>query len=124
MDVLHTALWVGDLDATTSFYVDVLGLAVSREFVGDDGVRNYFLAGESETELQFKPLADHPEGRSAVDPAGIDHVAVAVDSVDDVVEEIGADRVTGGPTTMEDAGVRIAFVTDPDGYGVELIEQR
>jgi lactoylglutathione lyase len=117
MDVLHTALWVSDLDETRAFYEGTLGLSFTRDLEGDDGVYNYFVAGESDTEIQFKPVDD-----GDVDPGGIDHVAVAVESVDDVLEELDDDRVTDGPMELDELDVRIAFVTDPDGYGVELIE--
>ena len=120
MDVLHTALWVSELDATREFYEGTLGLSFSRDLDGDDGVYNYFVAGESDTEIQFKPVGDRDD--DAVDPGGIDHVAVAVESVDDVLDELDDDRVTDGPTELDELDVRIAFVTDPDGYGVELIE--
>ncbi|GAB3022480.1 VOC family protein [Natronobiforma cellulositropha] len=122
MDVLHTAIWVESVEAMDAFYREGLGLEYSREFVGDDGVTNYFLTGESETELQFKYREDDP---APVDPSGFDHTAIAVADVDTTVERLVEDyggAVTGEPTTIEEMGVRIAFVDDPDGYGVELIE--
>ncbi|MFB6120464.1 MAG: VOC family protein [Halobacteriaceae archaeon] len=117
-DVLHTAVWVSDLDATAAFYEDGLGLAFSREFEGDDGVTNYFVTGESDAEIQFKYAADE----SPDDPAGIDHLAVEVPDTDAKAEELGAEydsEILAGP--MDHGDARIAFVTDPDGYGVELI---
>lgn len=117
-DVLHAAVWVSDLDATTAFYEDALGLDFSRQFEGDDGVTNYFVAGESNAEIQFK----HAEGESPDSPAGIDHIAVEVSDVDEMTETVVDDygsEVLAGPMDHDDA--RIAFVTDPDGYGVELV---
>lgn len=125
MDVLHTAIWIDDVEAMKAFYMEGLGLEYSREFVGDDGVTNYFLTGESATELQFKYDEDE-SGDREVEPSGFDHTAIAVtdidDTVDALVEEYGG-SVDQEPTTMDDMGVRISFVSDPDGYGVELIEQ-
>ena len=124
MDVLHTAIWVDDVEAMTAFYTDGLGLEETRAFVGDDGVTNTFFAGESETEIQFKYSTDDGE-QTEVSPSGFDHTAIAVDRIDETVEtlvdEYGG-TVTQGPTTMDDMNVRIAFVDDPDGYGIELIE--
>jgi lactoylglutathione lyase len=120
MDVLHTAVWVDDLEATREFYLDELGLEFSWEFTGDDGVHNYFVTGESDAEIQFK----HDPDRDVEEPAGIDHLAVEVDDTDAVVERV-ADRgseVVKGPLTMAETNARIAFVTDPDGYVVELIQ--
>lgn len=124
MDILHTAIWAEDVDAMKAFYIEGLGLEYSREFVGDDGVTNYFVTGESDTELQFKYREDDAE-RDAVDPSGFDHTAIAVEdieaTIETLVEEYGG-VLTDGPITMDDAGVKVAFVDDPDGYGIELIE--
>jgi lactoylglutathione lyase len=121
MDVLHTALWVNDLDVTAEFYRDGLGLEHTRDFVGDDGAMNYYMRGESETEIQFK----YDEGGRDVDPAGIDHVAISVDDVDESLERLLEEfdsELVGEPTDIERSDLRIAFATDPSGYVVELIE--
>jgi len=117
-DVLHAAVWVSDLDATREFYEGGLGLDFSRQFEGDDGVTNYFVTGESDAEFQFK----HAPDEAPAEPAGIDHLAVEVPDTDAKVEELVLDygsEVLVGP--MDHGDARIAFVTDPDGYGVELI---
>ena len=123
MDVLHTAVWVADLDVTSGFYEDVLRLEHSRDFVGGDGVTNYFVTGGSDAEIQFKHDAD---ADVETDPGTMDHLAVAVEDVDvttdRAVEEFDS-RIVDGPMDLEDMGVRVAFITDPDGYTVELIEQ-
>ena len=123
MDLLHTAVWVSDLETTAEFYEEVLGLAHSRDFVGNDGVTNYFMAGESDAEIQFK----YDESADVtVDPGTMDHLAAAVEdvdaTVDHAVEEWDSD-VTDGPRTVEDLGVRIAFITDPEGYTIEIIQE-
>jgi lactoylglutathione lyase len=119
MDVVHTALWVSDLDATKRFYEDVLGLSFSRQFDGDDGVVNYFVVGEGSAELQFK--ADPAESRD-ISPDGIAHVALTVDDLEATLAAVAESTgtVTDGPIDHED--VRIAFGEDPDGYGLEFIE--
>ncbi|WP_226007057.1 VOC family protein [Natrinema salinisoli] len=120
MDVLHTAVWVDDIEAQLSFYCDGLGLERTREF-DLDGVTNTYIGGESDAEIQFK----HDDTERNPEPAGIDHLAVGVDDVDGTVDEL-VDRYDGEivdePRTLEDKGVRIAFVADPEGYVVELIE--
>lgn len=121
MDVAHTALWVSDLDATTAFYEDVLGLEYDREFTLD-GVLNYYVGSEEGAELQFKY---DPDGSPEIDPGTLDHLAVTVDDTDAEFERIveAADPpVVTEPTTVEQAGARVAFIEDPDGYVVELVE--
>ena len=123
MDVLHTALWVSDLETTADFYSDVFDLERSQEFVGGDGVTNYFVRGEGDAEIQFK----HDEDADIeVDPGTMDHHAIAVEDVDATVEH-AVDQwdstVVAEPRDVEELGLRIAFVTDPDGYTVEAIQE-
>ncbi len=122
MDVLHSAIWVSDLKKTLSFYVDALGLEKTKEFESGDGTTNVFVAGESDTEIQFK----YDPEREPAKPKGYDHVAIGVDDTDAeverLVEETGC-RVRRGPLTSEEANARVAFIEDPDGYGIELVEE-
>lgn len=122
MDVIHTAIRVSDLEQTKEFYLDHLGLEFSREFVGGDGVTNYFVTGDSETEIQFK----HDSEGGPVDSGDFDHLALEVDDTDAMVEHV-VDETDGslrkGPMNSHDDSHRIAFVEDPDGYGIEFISE-
>lgn len=122
MDVIHSAIWVSDIEETLAFYVDALGLEKTREFEGGDGARNVFVAGSTGTEIQFK----YDPNRRSLEPSGFDHVAVAVDDtdaeLDRLVEKTGC-TVRRGPLTSDGANARVAFIEDPDGYGVELVEE-
>lgn len=122
MDVLHTAIWVSDLETSRSFYCDGVGLELSREFT-TDGVHNYFVTGDSAAEIQFK---HDPEHDVTVDRDGVDHLAVGVDDVEATVDHLASERgseVLTPPTVLETTGSTIAFVTDPDGYTLELIQK-
>ncbi len=77
MSVLHTAIWVNDLETTAAFYADLFGLEHTRDFVGVQGETNYYMKGTSDAEIQFKH-GDPVE----VDPGTFDHIAIAVDDVD------------------------------------------
>ncbi|WP_090384495.1 VOC family protein [Natronobacterium texcoconense] len=122
MDVIHTALWVSDLERTREFYVDALGLTENWSFTADDGVENVYVGGEN-AEFQFKY---DPDGGPKIDPGTMAHVAVGVESTDETFERLSerADPpVHEEPTTMEKIDRRVAFVEDPDGYVVELVER-
>ncbi|MDZ7702505.1 MAG: VOC family protein [Halobacteriales archaeon] len=122
MDVIHTALWVEEIDRTLAFYRDALGLEPTDEFVGGDGSTNVFLAGDDGTELQFKYYADRPN--DPIEPSGFAHVALGVDDTDATVErlvEATGCEVRRGPLDSAGADARVAFVEDPDGYVVELV---
>ena len=121
-DVIHTALWVSDIDETIDFYVEGLGLDRNWSFESD-GIENVYVGG-SDGEFQFKhdPDGDRPTGPGG----GFAHVAVGVESTDDAFERLVERRdppVEEEPMTMDDIGVRVAFVEDPDGYVVELVEE-
>lgn len=124
MNVAHTAIWVSDLEETTEFYEDVLGLEYHWDFTMEDGTGNYYVGADDSGEIQFKYNTNG--NGEAVDPSGIDHLALTVDDVDAtferVVKESGCDVVLE-PTTFEAAGRRAAFVSDPDGYTVEFVQK-
>ena len=122
MDVIHTALWVSDIERTREFYVDALGLRENWSFTGDDGVENVYVGGEH-GELQFKY---DPDADPEIDSGSVDHVAVGVESTDEafdrLLEQVDP-PVREEPTTMDAIDRRVAFVEDPDGYVVELVER-
>jgi len=120
-DVLHTAVRVTDLDAISAFYEDTLGLEKTKEFEAG-GYLNYFVAGGSAAEIQFQYDEEDTE---PVEPSGIGHLAVGVDDLDAAVAACVDEHdseVVNEAQTFEDLGLRAAFVTDPEGYTVELIE--
>ncbi|GGN09208.1 VOC family protein [Halarchaeum nitratireducens] len=118
MDVLHVAVDVTDIETASGFYEDALGLRFTRAFTVE-GTHNYCVGGEGPAEIQFREVDD------PVVPAGINHLSVGVDDLDATVET----AVSGWDATLErepfdiDDETRAAFVTDPEGYTVELIEQ-
>ena len=127
MQLLHTMLRVGDLQRSIDFYTNTIGMDLLRTtdrpdqkytlaFVGfGGGNRN----GEAELELTYN------YGESEYDlGTAYGHIALGVDSVVETCERI---RAAGGNVTREPGPVKggttvIAFVEDPDGYKVELIE--
>jgi len=127
MQFLHTMLRVGDLQRSIDFYTKTVGMELLRTtdrpdqkytlaFVGfGGGNRN----GEAELELTYN------YGESEYDlGTAYGHIALGVDSVAETCERI---RTAGGKVTREPGPVKggktvIAFVEDPDGYKVELIE--
>ena len=127
MRLLHTMLRVGDLQRSIDFYTRMLGMDLLRTterpeqkyalaFVGfGGGNRN----GEAEIELTYNyGVSDYDLG------SAYGHIALGVDDVAETCERI---RTAGGNITREPGPVKggatvIAFVEDPDGYKVELIE--
>jgi lactoylglutathione lyase len=127
MKILHTMLRVGDLDRSIDFYTGVLGMKVLR--TTDRPEQKYTLAfvgygDESEgavLELTYNYGVDRYDLGTAYG-----HVAI---EVPDAAAACQAVRDKGGNVTREAGPVKggttvIAFVQDPDGYKIELIEHK
>jgi len=126
MRVLHTMIRVGDLDRSLKFYTDVLGMKLLRKKDYPDGKFTLAFVG-------YGPESEHAVieltynwGTSKYDLGnGFGHVALEVDDAYKACEEI---RQRGGKVTREAGPMKhgstvIAFVEDPDGYKIELIQR-
>lgn len=120
MAILHTCLNVADADRTADWYVDELDFERSWEFTTEDGeTRNVYVADESGVEFQLSDTDGHEPGEQGDQ---YDHVAVKVDDVDAAFDRIENHGVVKEPGDQPAAGARTAFIQDPDGHHVELIE--
>ncbi|SAL64419.1 lactoylglutathione lyase [Caballeronia arvi] len=126
MRLLHTMLRVGDLQRSIDFYTRILGMKVLRQSENPEYKYTLAFVGygpESENsvlELTYNWGTDKYDLGSAYG-----HIALEVDDAADACERI---RQAGGKVTREAGPVKggttvIAFVEDPDGYKVELIEK-
>ena len=126
MRILHTMLRVGDLQRSIDFYTRVLGMTLLR--TNDRPDQKYSLAfvgygsnpEQAEIELTYNYGVDRYELGTAYG-----HVALQVEDAAAACERI---RAAGGTITREAGPVKggstvIAFVQDPDGYKVELIQR-
>ena len=126
MRILHTMLRVGDLQRSIDFYTRVLGMRLLR--TSDNPQYQYTLAflgfgsnpEHAEIELTYNYGVSQYEMGTAYG-----HLAIAVPDAAAAVERI---RAAGGVITREAGPVKggstvIAFVQDPDGYKIELIER-
>ncbi|HEX2530258.1 MAG TPA: lactoylglutathione lyase [Burkholderiaceae bacterium] len=127
MRILHTMLRVGDMQRSIDFYTKVLGMTLLRTTDRPD--QEYTLAfvgygknpGHAEIELTYNYGVDKYEMGTAYG-----HIAIGVE---DVYRTCDAVRAQGGTVTREAGPVKggttvIAFVCDPDGYKIELIERK
>ena len=127
MRILHTMLRVGDLQRSIDFYTKVLGMKLLR--TSDNPEYEYTLAF-----VGYGSNPDHAEleltynyGSTSYDlGTAYGHIAI---SADDIVAACDAARANGGNVTREPGPVKggntvIAFITDPDGYKIELIERK
>lgn len=121
MDVIHTAIWVSDMDEAVAFFTEGLGLDEQWSFTLD-GVENVYVGGEH-GEIQLRTSSEHDEINP--DRETLDHIALSVEDVDTeterVVEKTGC-AVVDGPMHIDAADARVSFIEGPDGYVVELVE--
>ena len=117
MAFVHLCLNVADADESQAFY-EQFGFEYSRSFEFH-GAENRYVVDENGIELQLK---DDPDVESVEVGDAWDHLALEVDSVDDTLERIDHYGVVEGPMDVDQAGARVAFVDDPDGHAVELLE--
>jgi lactoylglutathione lyase len=126
MRLLHTMLRVGDLPRSIDFYTKVMGMTLLRQ--SENTSQKYSLAF-----LGYGPNPEHAEleltynhGVTSYDMGtAYGHLAVAVPDAYAACDRI---RGAGGAVTREAGPVKggttvIAFVTDPDGYKIELIQR-
>jgi lactoylglutathione lyase len=118
MDILHTCMNVSDADTLADWYVENLDFERSWEFTSED-TRNVYVADDSGVEIQLSDTEGEDEFAFGT---GWDHLAVKVDDVDATFAEIDHHGVVKEPGDQPAAGARTAFVEDPDGHVVELIE--
>ena len=126
MRVLHTMIRVGDLDRSVRFYTDVLGMKLLRKKDYPDGKFTLAFVGYGpETEHAVVELT-YNWGTDKYDLGnGFGHIALEVDDVYKACAEI---KKRGGKVTREAGPMKhgstvIAFVEDPDGYKIELIQK-
>lgn len=126
MRLLHTMLRVGDLQRAIDFYTKVLGMRLLR--TSDNPEYKYSLAFVGYTEESEGAVIEltYNWGVESYDlGTAFGHIALGVDDVAGACECI---RQAGGKVTREAGPVKggttvIAFVEDPDGYKIELIER-
>ena len=130
MRMLHTMLRVGDLDRSIAFYTGVLGMQVLRKTDRPD--QQYTLAfvgyGDERTNAVLELTYNYGVDRYDLGTA-YGHVAIEVDDAAATCDSVRGSAATfGGAVTREAGPVKggktiIAFVQDPDGYKIELIER-
>ncbi len=127
MRILHTMIRVGDLDRSLAFYTEVLGMRVLRRTDYPEGRFTLAFVGYGEEsqgaviELTFNwDTSAYELGN------GFGHIALEVPDAYAACAEIKkrGGRVTREAGPMKHGTTVIAFVEDPDGYKIELIERK
>lgn len=127
MRLLHTMLRVGDLDRSLLFYTDVLGMRLLRRKDYPEGKFTLAFVGyQDESEGAVIELTHNWDTHKYDLGNGYGHIALEVEDAYDACARI---KERGGNVTREAGPMKhgstvIAFVEDPDGYKIELIQRK
>lgn len=120
----HTTITVSDLQRSLDFYTGLLGFRVDREmWIPESQLRIVFLKlGETELELfgVHETTGASISGENEV--IGYKHICLLVDSVDEEYARLAKAGVTFRIPPADVQSVRIAFLKDPDGMDIELLQ--
>ena len=126
MRLLHTMLRVGDLQRAIGFYTGALGMTLLRTTERPEQKYSLAFVGYGGNPEQAEIELTHNHGVDAYEMGtAYGHIAIGVADIRAACERV---RVQGGQVTREPGPVKggntvIAFVADPDGYKIELIER-
>ena len=130
MRILHTMIRVGDLDKSLAFYTEVLGMRLLRRNDYPEGKFTLAFVGYGDEPEHCVVELTHNWGVEQYElGTAYGHIAIGVDNAAAVCEAARAKVATLGGAVSREAGpikggnTVIAFLTDPDGYKVELIER-
>jgi lactoylglutathione lyase len=127
MRLLHTMLRVGNLQTSIDFYTKLMGMKLLRQ--SDNSEYQYTLAfvgyGEESENTVLELTYNWGEAQYNIGEA-FGHIAIGVDdiyAICEYIEQQGGD-VYRKPGPVKGGKSMIAFVRDPDGYAIELIERK
>ena len=132
MRYLHTMVRVSDVDASLDFYCNKLGMVETRRVESEKGrFTLIFLAGQEdmpgakETRAPLLELTHNWDKEHYELGEGYGHIALGVEDIQSTCSAISkrGGRVVREPGPMKHGSTVIAFVEDPDGYKVELIQE-
>ena len=126
MRVLHTMIRVGDLEASKKFYCEALGMKMLREQDYPDGKFTLCFVGYGDEDKEAVIELTHNWGVTSYDLGnGYGHVALGTNDIKGACDRVRAlgYKVTREPGPMKHGTTVIAFVEDPTGYKIELIER-
>lgn len=125
LQMLHTMIRVQDADRSLAFYCDGLGMTLRRRADYEDGRFSLIYLGYGDgTDVELELTHNWDQEDDYSHGSGYGHIAVGAKDIYALCSELEAKGVSviRKPGPMGDSGIDIAFIEDPDGYKVELIQ--
>ena len=124
MKILHLMIRVKDINSSMKFYTELLGLKKTHEIKLDDSILHFLKGDDSDFEIELTENFEIPqEGYKNGNAFG--HFALETKDMNEFsrkMEELGYTYLYE-PFVMPEANSKIAFVKDPDGNEIEIIEK-
>lgn len=125
--MLHTMIRVGDLDRSIAFYTKLLGMDLLRRTDYPQGRFTLAFVGYGDEAANTVLELTHNWDTPAYELGnGFGHIALGVPDITATCEQLAANgaKITRPPGPMAHGSTVIAFIEDPDGYKIELIERK
>ena len=126
MRILHTMLRVGNLQRAIDFYTQVMGMQLLRTTDRPDQKYSLAFLGYGSNPEHAELELTYNDGVETYDMGtAYGHIAIQVANAKEACDKIAAagGKVTRAAGPVQGGSTIIAFVTDPDGYKIELIER-
>ena len=126
MRLLHTMLRVADLDKSIAFYTEILGMKLRRADNSEYRYTLAFVGYGDEADNTVLELTYNWDEDSYDLGNGYGHIAIEFDDIYKACADIKAagSNVSREPGPVKGGTTEIAFVKDPDGYAIELIQKK
>lgn len=124
MKLLHTMIRVKDIEKSLDFYTKLLGMEICEKRRLEDCWLYFLLDRESGQQIELTFYDETPENGYETG-TGFGHFAFSVDSMDEFTKKLNSFGYSYlyEPFDLTGKGSMIAFIQDPDGYEIELIEK-
>ena len=124
MKLLHTMIRVKDIDKSLDFYTKLFDMELDKKKRLDDCWLYFLTDKESGQQIELTYNDDTPQNGYNIG-SGFGHFAFAVKSMDEFTQKLSklGYKYLYEPFDLTGKGSKIAFVQDPDGYEIELIEK-
>ena len=125
MRILHTMIRVGDLKRSIDFYTRVMGMTLLRTSENPEYQYSLAFVGYGDESTNSVIELTYNWGTEKYDHGtAFGHIAIGVDDVAKMCEDVrqAGDRVTREAGPVKGGKTIIAFIEDPDGYKIELIQ--
>ena len=126
--LLHTMIRVRDREKSTDFYTRLLGMKVlrSKDYEGGRFTNTFLGYGDESEHTVIEMTHNWDQDEPYTHGSGFGHLAIGVPDIYATCEALASEgvNITRPPGPMQHGTTVIAFIEDPDGYKVELIEMQ